>query len=59
MNKYDALRIEGDCDMVVAEGEPTPAGAMLVRRMAWHGPDGLTLDGTQGTEGFPVVLVYL
>jgi hypothetical protein len=59
MENYEALRIEGDADMVVGEGEPTPAGAMLVRRMAWHGPDGLTLDGTQGTEGFPVVLVYL
>lgn len=59
MNEYEALRIEGDCDMVVDEGQPTPAGAMLVRRMAWHGPRGLTLDGTQGVEGFAVILVYL
>jgi hypothetical protein len=59
MEQLETLRVEGDCDLVVVEGQPTPAGAMLVRRMAWHGPDGLTLDGTQGTEGFPVVLVYL
>jgi hypothetical protein len=59
MDNFEALRIEGDCDMVVEEGQPTPEGAMLVRRMAWHGPCGLTLDGTKGSEGFPVILVYL
>ena len=59
MENYETLRIEGDCDLVVAEGEATPEGAMLVRRMAWYGPEGLTLDGTLGAEGFPVVLVYL
>jgi hypothetical protein len=59
MENYETLRNEGDCDLVVAEGEATPEGAMLVRRMAWYGADGLTLDGTKGVEGFAVILVYL